>query len=337
MPLIQWTLPYLHKLKIPEDSQENLSFEMDSDLFVQEMIAPKPSTEGDPFEQDARYSVDIYPRVGSLAIGEYKQCFLDVDCGIAGNPLWGLSPDDPRKDKGSPITVFNAPEIATDGTTTPWSVLKGRDPEWDWYRTLTAFKLVVPSRKKVLVAVTQDTVDNASCLSYVMNGTQNPLLEIYNGSHIVSKSFTLNEGVFLLTVGPAYPGNTPNPDQEFQGTISVTFSEIPPMPVFTGSVSGTITETSDPTPNRPASRGIVYSWTPNNTGNYDVRMSGSFDTFLIITDSNSNLLNADDDSGGGLTSRIYGFTAQAGTQYLIEACGYSGGSIGPFTLTATLI
>jgi hypothetical protein len=72
---------------------------------------------------------------------------------------------------------------------------------------------------------------------------------------------------------------------------------------------------------------VWWTWTAPGTGNYTINTEGSnYDTWLSILAGNQvdnlSLLANDDDSGNGLTSRIF-LDAQAGQTYQIAVDGYS--------------
>jgi|GEM_PF-3353643 len=77
-----------------------------------------------------------------------------------------------------------------------------------------------------------------------------------------------------------------------------------------------------------------YRLIPAATGSVTLNMIGSFDTFLILYDSNWNYLTYDDDSGDNLNARLT-YNLTAGQTYYVEATSWAANVFGTYTLTTS--
>jgi hypothetical protein len=132
-------------------------------------------------------------------------------------------------------------------------------------------------------------------------------------------------GPINLNIAPTAP-----PNDNFANRIALTGD--------TANATGSnIRATAEPgEPNQSGQiNSVWWTWTAPNTGSYNINTIGSgYDTWLSLFTgsdvSNLSLVAADDDSGGGLTSRIY-LDAIAGQTYQIAVEGWSS-STGPINL-----
>lgn len=86
-------------------------------------------------------------------------------------------------------------------------------------------------------------------------------------------------------------------------------------------------------------RGEQEQWTfaPVLTGNYTFVLtsedeSGKFDPYLVVLDTEGNLLAQDDDSGGNFGALISNFAIDGGTKIILEVRGFDNNSAGAYTL-----
>lgn len=82
----------------------------------------------------------------------------------------------------------------------------------------------------------------------------------------------------------------------------------------------------------------VYSLTVSAGDSVSIALrSTSFDAFLLIADVDEELIDGDDDSGGGpnMTDAEVIRRFQTGGTFLVIANSFAGGETGPYTLTAT--
>jgi hypothetical protein len=132
-------------------------------------------------------------------------------------------------------------------------------------------------------------------------------------------------GPINLNIAPTAP-----PNDNFANRIALTGD--------TANATGSnIRATAEPgEPNQSGQiNSVWWTWTAPNTGTYTINTEGSgYDTWLSLFTgsdvSNLSLIAADDDSGEGLTSRIY-LNAIAGQTYQIAVEGWSS-STGPINL-----
>ena len=99
-----------------------------------------------------------------------------------------------------------------------------------------------------------------------------------------------------------------------------------------GSVKSSIGAT-DPKFKNKLAKAILVDFKEGKTYQID-HMSGAFDAYLYLLDSNGKVLAEDDDGGEGFNSRIVVTDAKAG-RYLLIATSLFGNLTGEFTLTVT--
>jgi subtilisin family serine protease len=134
---------------------------------------------------------------------------------------------------------------------------------------------------------------------------------------IAVDGFSTATGAIQLNIAPPPPAN-----DNFANRIALTGSTAN----ATGTNRGATGEVGEPAQSGPINSSW-WSWTAPTSGNYTFDTIGSgFDTYLsLFTGSNLsslNLIGADDDSGGGFTSRLTR-TVTAGTTYQIAVDGFS--------------
>jgi hypothetical protein len=145
---------------------------------------------------------------------------------------------------------------------------------------------------------------------------------------IAVDGFSSATGAIRLNIAPPPPTN-----DNFANRIVLTGATA----TTTGTNIGATGEVGEPAQSGPINSSW-WSWTAPTTGTFTIDTRGSgFDTYLsLFTGSNLtslNLIGADDDSGGGLTSRLTR-TVTAGTTYQIAVDGYSSAT-GPIRLSIT--
>ena len=142
----------------------------------------------------------------------------------------------------------------------------------------------------------------------------------------------LPAGTFIIEATSFFPGDGGPYTLSVSGTGGPT---IPPTPISLGqTVNGVLEASDDRTRAGDGSFADNYQLTLTSAQTVTIEMSSSaFDTFLIVVDSAENLVDADDDGGGGSNSRL-DLALPAGT-FIIEATSFTPGDGGPYTLSVS--
>jgi len=154
-----------------------------------------------------------------------------------------------------------------------------------------------------------------------------------NGNFIASGGSNLGgpllgAGVYYLSV-TTFSGNS-----TVSGSLTFILRDFEESDQDLGIISSPFSETFSYNTTQEGDRKIVYSFTVNNTENYDFEIiSATHDTFLRLFDTSGSVINSDDDGGSGTLSRMRG-TLSPGT-YAIEVSGF-GSSVGTGTLSVQL-
>jgi hypothetical protein len=113
------------------------------------------------------------------------------------------------------------------------------------------------------------------------------------------------------------------------------FSSAHPLPA-TGAPASSLSGTLANSDCRFVDRSFADAYTftvPFGGATVDILLTGSFDTYLLLSTPNGKTLQGDDDSGGGLNSRIVR-TLEEGT-YIIWANSFFQETTGTYTLSLT--
>ncbi|HXM38579.1 MAG TPA: pre-peptidase C-terminal domain-containing protein [Gemmatimonadales bacterium] len=129
------------------------------------------------------------------------------------------------------------------------------------------------------------------------------------------------------------PGATGSPD-----TVAVTLSIGAPCaesPIVPDAViAGTLSATDCFAPRRPASRADLYSFPAAAGDTISLRLTASFNAYLILTDAAGAVLAQNDECPGETrTACIKNFAVPAAGQYIIEATSFAAGEMGTYTLS----
>ena len=124
-----------------------------------------------------------------------------------------------------------------------------------------------------------------------------------------------------------------------RGAYTLTFASSGGSSCTTASLSsgetrsGTLADTDCTAPHRSGTKADLYTFTGSSGGVVTIAMSSSaFDTYLVLVGPNGSVVTENDDSDGGVNSRIQTTLTSAGT-YTIEATSFSGDARGAYTLT----
>jgi hypothetical protein len=129
-------------------------------------------------------------------------------------------------------------------------------------------------------------------------------------------------------------------DQGFTGAYTLTITPVKAgtVPALAGTVFKVDAELTNADPldvKRAGSHHKVHTvkLAPGKTYTIDMQ-STAFDTWLRLEDSKGNELAFDDDSGGGLNSRIV-FTPTKADTYRLVATTFGNGATGKYSITVT--
>jgi hypothetical protein len=99
--------------------------------------------------------------------------------------------------------------------------------------------------------------------------------------------------------------------------------------------TGTLDATDCQAPHRPGSFANYYVFTANPGDTISIRMSASFDAYLILDDGSGNMIASNDDCPGATdgSACILEFPIAVSSHYYIEATSAQPGATGPLTIT----
>lgn len=144
----------------------------------------------------------------------------------------------------------------------------------------------------------------------------------------------LGAGTHLGTVTVTAPGAAGSP-VAVPVQLVITQKACSPVGITLDAVrSGTLDTNDCDAPHRPGSYANLYSLTANAGDTLSLRMTATFDAYLILTDGAGNVLAQNDDCPGELgTSCIGEFPIGASGTYFIEATSAAPRATGSLTLT----
>lgn len=329
-----WSTPVSVGVRVPTASQDILSF--NPTIVVSEAMrtVPDPAqVQQDPNTSIFEFLIPVYARPGDLAVGAWEQVFLEPQLKFLEDPAW-VQPDPAldtqRCNAGQHITVFNPPPARVDGLPDPWAAQLNREPMFSWGMAVTARKLVLEDRSKVVVSAAQNTDPGARLAGVLISpdGLEAGWFGNWGGT-TGTATWILNAGTYMLLVGPANAYGAQPSTQEYAGTLTVTVSLPPPLPLLFTTKEGHLW--SGMTPTASVHWGHQYEFIPPVTGPYNFYMTGGFDTFLAVSDEAGTILAQNDDYGG-MNSRINGLMLTGGESYYVSASAYGSGVTLMFTL-----
>ena len=106
----------------------------------------------------------------------------------------------------------------------------------------------------------------------------------------------------------------------------------PPATYTIINVDGAWTSSSEGSRHREGNYAAYETFTLTRETNVTINLTGSVDTYLYLLDSEDNVIQADDDGGSGLNSKIVR-SLDAGT-YIIESTTYNQSTEGTFNINA---
>ncbi|MFB2878446.1 PA14 domain-containing protein [Floridanema aerugineum] len=151
-------------------------------------------------------------------------------------------------------------------------------------------------------------------------------------------SFTTQSGINYLVRATSYSANSTG-SYSLSATSQSTSTPVNSIASLSinQTQSGQLSNTDLANPTRSGMFADDYRLTGVSAGQQvQLNMSSTaFDTYLqLVNESTGQVIQFDDDSGGGTNSRL-SFTTQSGINYLVRATSYSANSTGSYSLSAT--